>query len=133
MIISTLTLDDLVQLSDVGEVVSKSIFEWFKDTRHLNFLKHLTRVGVTLDLPKQSLKGSGQLAGQSFVLTGTLHQLTRDEAHTIIRAKGGLVHKAVSKKTDYVVAGDEAGSKREKAEKLGVAIIDEKTFLKMII
>ncbi len=132
LIISSLTLDDLVQLSDVGEVVSKSIFEWFKDTRHLSFLKHLAKVGVTLELPKQSLNGSGELAGQSFVLTGTLHQLTRDEAHTIIRAKGGIVHKAVSKKTDYVVAGDDAGSKKGKADKLGVAIIDEETFLKMI-
>ncbi len=132
LICSQLTTSDLESLSDIGEVVSKSIFEWFKDARHINFLTHLTEVGITLELPKQPKVIVGSLQGRSFVLTGSLNRLTRDEAHTIIRERGGIVHKAVSKKTDYVVAGSEAGSKRALAEKLGVAIIDEKTFLKMI-
>lgn len=126
------TIEDLQHLPDVGGVVAQSVYEWFRDSRHLAFLKHLTLVGVTLEIPKKLKNISSKLSGQSFVLTGTLNRLTREEAHTIIRAKGGQVHKVVSAKTDFVVAGNEAGSKLTKAEKLGVKIINEETFLKMI-
>jgi DNA ligase (NAD+) len=75
---------------------------------------------------------SGVLAGKHFVLTGTLETLTRAEAKASITSKGGLVQSAVSKNTDYVVAGDEAGSKLTKAQELGILVIDEETFKKMI-
>lgn len=131
-IFNQLTIVELENLSDIGEVVAKSIYEWFRDSRHIAFLKHLTEVGVILELPRKLKSTSGPLQGKSFVLTGSLNRLTRGEAHTIIRERGGLVHNTVTKKTDYVVSGSESGSKLTKAQKLGVAVINEQTFLKMI-
>ena len=80
-------------------------------------------------MPKQ---GRGQLEGKSFVLTGTLSTMTRDEAKEMIRNMGGSIASSVSKKTDYVVAGDSPGSKFEKAKKLDVKIIDESAFKKLV-
>lgn len=124
--------EDLESIPDIGGVVSRSIMEWFSDVRHQGFLDHLTKVGVIITLPKKIDQEQAILKGQSFVLTGSLSGLTRPEAHTIIREKGGVVHTSVTKATDYLVVGEEAGSKLAKAEKLGVTVIDEKTFLNMI-
>lgn len=131
-VFSKLKLEDLQSVPDIGEVVSESLLEWFSNPRHKTFLDRLTQVGVTIILPKKNSVAYSAIQGQSFVLTGTLSSLTRTEAHTIIREKGGIVHKAVTGQTDYVVAGEEAGSKLEKARGLGIRIIDERTFLNLL-
>lgn len=132
MIFQRLSIEELETVPDIGTVVSRSLHSWFHDRTNLTFLERLTKVGVTLSGPKKIKVAGGGLQGASFVLTGTLVGLTREEAHTIIREKGGTVHKSVSAKTDYVVAGEAAGSKLDKARQLGVKIIDEAAFLKMI-
>lgn len=132
MIFKKAQREDLEGIPDIGKVVSESIIQWFNDSRHQILLDRLTKVGVTVIPPKNLNTKEAVLGGKSFVLTGSLKSLTRPEAHIIIREKGGVVHTSVSKQTDYVVAGEEAGNKLEKASKLGVKIINEKTFLKMI-
>jgi DNA ligase (NAD+) len=131
-IFSHISLDDLQSLSDIGEVVAKSIYAWFHSSVHLDFLRHLTRVGVSLKIDKIIQSKNQILQGKAFVVTGTLQGLTREEAHTIIRVKGGQVQKAVSKKTDFLVAGSEAGGKLVSAQKLGVKILNETEFLDII-
>lgn len=131
-IFSYISVDELQNLSDIGEVVAKSIHTWFTDAVNLKFLKHLTRVGVSLKIKKITQSKNQILQGKSFVITGTLNRLTREEAHTIIREKGGQVQKAVSKKTNFLVAGSEAGGKLVSAQKLGVKILNETEFLTMI-
>jgi DNA ligase (NAD+) len=88
-------------------------------------VQRLREAGVDLTAPKRERAAPGPLTGKTFVLTGTLPNLTRERASELILAAGGKVSGSVSKKTDYVVAGDEAGSKLAKAEQLGVAILDE--------
>jgi DNA ligase (NAD+) len=88
-------------------------------------IERLRSAGVEMTAPKRAKAANGKLSGKTFVLTGTLPNLTRDEASELIVAAGGKVTGSVSKKTDYVVAGSEAGSKLTKAEQLGITIVDE--------
>lgn len=123
--------DDFQTISDVGPAVAKSIVEYFQDKRHQELIKKLDKVGVALDSNALKTKSS-KLKAKTFVLTGSLETISRDEAKAKIRENGGEVSESVSKKTDYVVAGSEPGSKYEKAKKLGVKILDEKEFLKLL-
>lgn len=126
-----LSVEDLQAIKDIGPVVAQSIFDWFCEKRNVEFVEKLDSVGVRLEhysLPTTNYK----LSGKSFVLTGTLQSLSRDQVKEKIRALGGDVSESVSKKTSYVVAGTEPGSKKDKAEKLGVAILSEQEFLKLI-
>ncbi|MDD5295199.1 MAG: NAD-dependent DNA ligase LigA, partial [Patescibacteria group bacterium] len=123
--------EEIGGIYDFGNVMAKSIFGWFNDKHNLELLEKLEKNGVRT----KTLAGGGKkqvLAGKTFVLTGTLVGLTREEAKVKIRELGGDVSSSVSKNTDFIVAGAEPGSKYEKGEKLGVKIIDEKEFLKMI-
>jgi DNA ligase (NAD+) len=123
-------LEDFDTISDIGPVVSKSIFEWFGDKDNLKYLEKLEKA---VKIEKRWTSGVYQkLAGKIFVLTGTLESLARDDAKAKIRELGGDVSESVSKKTDYVVAGSQAGSKLEKAESLGVKILSENEFLNLI-
>ena len=88
-------------------------------------IERLRERGLDLTAPLRPKEQQGKLAGKTFVLTGTLPTLTRDEAAALVTEAGGKVSSAVSKKTDYVIAGDEAGSKLAKAQTLGIAILDE--------
>jgi DNA ligase (NAD+) len=124
-------LENLEELPDVGPIVAKSIFEWFHEQKNIELLLKLDKNGVVLTGQKSSV-ASFKLDGKTFVLTGGLLSLTRDEAKAKIRELGGDISSSVSKKTDYVVAGKEAGSKLENALKLGVKIISEEEFLEMI-
>jgi DNA ligase (NAD+) len=133
-------LDDLAKASqeelshaeDVGEVIAQSVRQWFADVRHQQLVERLRRAGLNFRSGLyQARPTSGTLAGKTFVLTGTLPTLTREDATARIEARGGKVSTSVSKKTDYVLAGADPGSKLEKAQKLGVAIIDEKQFLEL--
>ena len=125
--------EDLQAIPDIGPKVAASIAEWFRDRRNIKLLNDLEKHGVSIE-PFRPLTKEGPraaLAGKTFVLTGTLTSLTRDEAKERVRVLGGEISEAVSKKTDYVVTGREPGSKYEKAVKLGVTILDERAFTKM--
>jgi len=121
--------DDLEKIPDVGPEVSKSIFNWFRLKNNLNLIKELLSLGISILPPEKTGK---DLQGQSFVLTGTLKNITRPEAEKKIRLLGGHPLNSISKATDFLVLGDNPGSKLEKAKLLGVRIIQEKEFLKMI-
>lgn len=122
----------LEKIPSIGPKVAQSVYNWFKHEKNKEFLNKLERVGVELVLPKPEKKSDNRLAGKKFVLTGELKSLTRDGAKDKIRALAGDVALLVSKNTDYVVAGENPGSKYDKAKKLGVRIISEKEFLKMM-
>ena len=123
-------LEDFDSILDIGPVVAKSIYKWFCDKDNLKFLEKLQKFVKTQNTSSnpQNLK----LGGKTFVLTGSLESVTRERAKAKIRALGGDVSGSVSSKTDFLVVGSEPGSKAGRAEKLGVRIIDEKTFLKML-
>jgi DNA ligase (NAD+) len=129
--------EDLDKIEGVGEVVSQSIYKWFREKAHQKLVRDLLK-HVEIETPRLAdsaplLKQEGnKIQGKTFVLTGTLQTLDRDEAKEKIRLLGGNVSGSVSKKTDFVVAGEEAGSKRDKAQELGVKILSEEEFLKMI-
>jgi DNA ligase (NAD+) len=126
------TLEQLTNTEDVGEVIAKSLFDWFSDPRNQQLLERLSRAGLNLESQLYTPQAAaGPFHGKTFVLTGTLPTLSREEASAKIEALGGKVSGSVSKKTDYVLAGEEAGSKLEKAQKLGVKIINEKQFSEM--
>ena len=122
--------EKLQKLPDVGPVVAKSIYDWFHDKHNLELLRKLAANGLTIKSPAG--QAEEKLAGKVFVLTGGLDKLTRDQAKAKIRELGGEVSSSVSKNTDYVVAGAEPGGKLEKAKKLGVKVIDEEEFLKLL-
>jgi len=127
-----MSINDLEKLPDVGPIVAKSIFDWFYDKHNLALLEKLVRNGVSIKKQESKKTTKKNLSGKTFVLTGSLESLTRDEAKAKIRELGGDVSSSVSKNTDYVVAGAEAGSKLQKAKKLGVEIINERQFIKLI-
>jgi DNA ligase (NAD+) len=122
----------LAEVEDVGPVIARSLADWHGEPRHRRLLERLRAAGVnfasSLHRPESA---PGPWAGQTFVLTGTLPSLTREEAAARIEALGGKVSGSVSKKTHCVVAGDEAGSKLEKARQLGIRVVDEAEFLRM--
>src|SRR5207247_9524713 len=125
---------DRAIVTEVGPVVAKSVLDFFGSAAGKKILQRMKQLGIEPRSEKVSAKQMARLplAGKTFVLTGTLPSMTRDEASGKIEAVGGHVSSSVSKKTDYVLAGDEAGSKLEKAKKLGVKIIDEKEFRRML-
>lgn len=124
------SLEDLQNIPDVGPVVAESILEWFRDKKNQELLKKLHDVGVRAER-EEGAPASGLLQGLTFVLTGELKRFTRDEAKDLIRTNSGIVSESVSKKTSYVVAGENPGSKYDKAKKLGVKIINEVEFKKL--
>jgi len=115
--------DELERVNEVGPRVAAAVREFFDEERNVELIERLRTAGLTFTAEKR--KKSSELEGLTFVLTGTLEGLTREEAKAKIEAAGGRVSAAVSKKTDYLVAGAEAGSKLEKAQGLGVKILDE--------
>lgn len=123
--------EELVSLDDVGEIVARSITEYFADEDNLGFVRRLLDSGVAPQIHQQEAAGN-LFAGMTFVLTGTLPTLTRAQAEEIIRRNGGKASGSVSKKTSVVLAGESAGSKLEKAQKLGVRIMDEAEFLSLV-
>ena len=124
-------LKELQNVPDVGPVVAQSIHAWFQKPYNKNILSKFKKAGVHI-IEEMVTKESTKFAGKTFVLTGTLESLGRDEAQDKIRELGGDVSGSVSKNTDYVIAGSESGSKHDEAKRLKVKIIDEKEFLKML-
>jgi DNA ligase (NAD+) len=135
------TLDDLFAASieqlnhceDVGEVIARSVIQWHGDDRNRDLIERLRKAGVNFksELFKPEAQ-AGPLAGKTFVLTGTLPNLKREETAAKIETAGGRVSGSVSKLTNYLVAGADAGSKLEKARKLGVKVLDEAALLKLL-
>jgi len=125
------TIEELQQIPDIGPKVSQSIYDWFHNKRNIEFLNKLEKVGVQITNYKLQITNY-KLKGKVFVLTGTLSSMSREQAKEKIRELGGEVSGTVSKKTDYVVAGENPGSKYEKAKKLNIKILNEKEFLKLI-
>ncbi|MEK7447219.1 MAG: NAD-dependent DNA ligase LigA [Patescibacteria group bacterium] len=126
--IQSASLEDLQAIDGIGDVASESIYRWFRNKKNLEFLKKLKDNGV--EIVYEAVKN--KLEGKTFVLTGSLNTITRDEAEEMIRVNGGSASGSVSKSTDFVVVGDNPGSKAEKAKELGVKIISEEDFLKMV-
>ena len=125
------TFEQLVMTDDVGEITAKSIYEFFKQEQTMDLIEKLKKANVNMEL-KEEENVDNRFEGKVFVLTGSLQNYTRDEASQIIERLGGKTSSSVSKKTDYVLAGEEAGSKLLKAESLGIKVISEQEFQDMI-
>jgi DNA ligase (NAD+) len=128
--LSNSTIDELSEIEGVGEVVAESIVEWFSEPRNKRLLEKFEKFGVK---PESAHEVSGPLVGKSFVVTGSLESMSRDEAGEKIRALGGTFQSSVGKETDYLVVGANVGeSKLEKARKLGTKQINEQEFLELV-
>lgn len=122
--------EELEAIEGVGGVVAKSVHNWFRDKGNKAILKALlSEIRIVKEEPRQNRQ---PLSGKKLVVTGTLPSLSREQANTLIRQHGGSVSNSVSPQTDYVVLGEEPGSKRDKARKLGIPTIDEETLLRML-
>jgi DNA ligase (NAD+) len=127
------TEEDLVQLEDVGVKVAKSIHQFFQNEQNVHMLKQLETLGLQLKNQKKAAVAAGALTGQTFLFTGTLAKLKRSEAEALAEAQGGVIVSGVSAKLNYLVVGEDAGSKLEKAKKINtVKIISEDEFLQLI-
>lgn len=124
--------EQLIQIEDVGPKVAESIVFFFKQPENIELIKKLKEASLNLTFREEERRKDLPLAGQTFVLTGSLESLTREEAAGLIEAAGGTVSSAVSSKTDYVIVGESPGSKLAKAKKLGIRTIKEKGFLRLV-
>ena len=127
-----ISINELQKIPDIGPKVAQSVYDWFCEERNIKFLEKLDKVGIIIEVLKFQSSKVQKLNGKTFVLTGSLGLMSRDQAKEKIRGLGGDISESVSKKTDYVVVGSEPGSKYEKAKELGVKILDEKDFLNMV-
>ncbi len=121
---------DLAEVEGIGEVVGKSIAEFFGDRHNREVIMAYQKNGVVIELPKP--RATGPLTGKSFVITGTLAAMSREQAKEKIRALGGESSETISKKVSYLIVGESAGSKLQKAQKLGVEVLTEEQFLRML-
>ncbi|MCX6336091.1 MAG: NAD-dependent DNA ligase LigA [Bacteroidetes bacterium] len=127
------TEEDLLILEDVGVKVAKSIHEFFKNEQNIKMLQALEQIGLQLKNIKKESTGKDSLGGQTFLFTGTLAQLKRSDAEAMVEANGGKIVTGVSSKLNYLIVGDDAGSKLEKAKKINtIKIISEVEFLQLI-
>ena len=124
------TVEELTAMENIGEITAKAITAYFKDEENINELVRLQEVGVAPTYSAE--KKEGVFSGESVVLTGSLQNFKRSEAQKLIEARGGVCQSSVTTKTTLVVAGEEAGSKLEKAKKLNIKIIDEEEFKTML-
>lgn len=125
------TFDELIAINDIGDVVAQDIIEFFTNENYMRVVQELFDAGV-MPADDEGAVAGGKFEGKTFVLTGTLEQYTRKETQDIIESMGGKTSSSVSKKTDYVLAGAEAGSKLKKAQELGVRVISEDEFREMV-
>ena len=123
--------EELRLIDDVGEITAQTIYEFFRQEQTLDLIAKLKEAGLNMEVEEDAVTDN-RFEGKTFVLTGSLEHYSRDEASEIIEKFGGKTSSSVSKKTDYVLAGEEAGSKLKKAQELGVNIISEEEFVQMI-
>jgi DNA ligase (NAD+) len=126
------TAEELAEVHEIGDVIAESVHAWLAGDYGRRVIRGLAAAGVMLELPAEERIVEGPLTGKTIVVTGTLEGFSRQAAEAAIRRAGGRASGSVSKKTDYVVAGAEAGSKLEKAQKLGVRVIDEAEFKQLL-
>lgn len=129
--IANASFEELQEMNDVGEVMANSIVEFFAQEQTRDLIEKLKQAGVNTEVIEEET-GDNRFEGKTFVLTGSLEEFTRKEAEELIEKYGGKTSGSVSKKTDYVLAGEEAGSKLKKAQELGVTIISEQEFKEMV-
>jgi DNA ligase (NAD+) len=122
--------EDLLQVNDVGPVVAQSLVSFFSEAHNREVIEQLLAAGIELEVEQSTI--NPELVGKTFVLTGTLPTMSRDQAKALLEKAGAKVAGSVSAKTSFVVAGADAGSKLEKAQELGVAVIDEAQMLAML-
>jgi DNA ligase (NAD+) len=125
------SLESLIEIDDMGEIMAESVFEFFAQDQTKDLIQKLENSGLNMN-SKESSSGDGRFDGMVFVLTGGLDNYSRKEAEKIIENFGGKTSSSVSKKTTYVLAGEDGGSKLTKAQELGITIINEQEFIKMI-
>ena len=124
------SLEELTAVSDVGEITARNIYDWFHQAQSIHMIEQLRGAGVNFE--SKRAVADNRFAGKTFVLTGALSKFTRDEATEKIELFGGKAAGSVSKKTSFVVVGENAGSKERKARELGIPILTEDQFLEMI-
>jgi DNA ligase (NAD+) len=131
--LASMSVEELDAIPEIGLTVAESVRDWFEDEGNRELCDRLRAAGVKTEAARTNSESLDErFAGKQFVLTGTLASFTRDEAKALIEFRGGRVNSSVSKKTDYVVAGEAAGSKLDKAQSLGVTVIDEEAFKAML-
>ena len=123
--------EELESIYGVGPVVARAVFDWFREADNKKLINNLCK-HITIEEVAVPLVGESNIAGKSFVFTGTMPTLERTAAEEMVRNLGGSASSSVSKKTDYVVAGENAGSKLTKAEELGVKVLTEEQFLALL-
>ncbi len=127
------TVQELDDIPEIGLAVAESVYEWMRDEKNIDLIARLKTAGVVMELDESSTAAlDARFVGKTFVLTGKLENYTRDEAAKLIEERGGRVSSSVSKNTDFVVAGSDAGSKLTKAESLGVTVLNESAFGEML-
>jgi len=124
------TKEELMEINEIGPEVAESIVQFFSQEVNISMLEQLQKAGVSIE-PKLTSK-AGKFSGKTFVFTGTLENFTRDEADKIVQSQGGKIASTISSKTDYVVAGKDPGSKYDKAKKIGITIISEIEFNRLL-
>ncbi|MEK7652215.1 MAG: NAD-dependent DNA ligase LigA [Patescibacteria group bacterium] len=124
------TLEEVSGIENIGPVIAKSIYDWFNQKENIRFVEKLLANGVKIQALTKSV--SNKFSGKTFVITGTLDSMSRDQAKALVKQIGGKVSESVSKITSFVVVGSDPGSKAEKAEQLGVKILDEKQFISLV-
>jgi len=129
---SKVSTEDLLNIKGIGEKSARSLVEWFNNEENVELLKRMKKFNVKVVISNKPQISKQKLDGKTFVLTGELENFTRDEAKDMIRKRGGDISSSVSKKTDYVLAGADPGSKYDKAKALEVKIINEEEFVKLI-
>ena len=128
-----MSIEDLQNLEDVGPKVATSVYQFFHNPDNLHMLKELEGLGLTLKSQKSSGGSGGNLNGQTFLFTGTLNRLKRSDAEETVENNGGKLLSGVSSKLNYLVVGEDAGSKLEKAKKIAsIQILTEDEFIKLI-
>jgi len=126
------TFDELLNIKEIGPATAQSIINFFNNESNMEIIERLFKLGVTIEYPEKRIIEESKLKNQTFVFTGGLSSLSREEAFNIVKSNGGKVSTSVSKNTDFVVVGENPGSKYEKAKKLGVTILTEEEFSKLI-
>ncbi|MFA6440677.1 MAG: helix-hairpin-helix domain-containing protein, partial [Bacteriovoracaceae bacterium] len=130
--IRSASLEDLENVEGIGPRIAESVFRFFRDTHSLKLVDRLVKAGVQTKSEKKKIAGRSSVTGKTFVLTGGLSSMSRDEAKEKIEARGGKSSSSVSKKTDFVIVGTDAGSKLQKAKELGITTISEEEFLRLL-
>jgi DNA ligase (NAD+) len=131
--LKTATQEQLSEIHEIGDVMAESVVNFFRDENNLRVLKKLEEAGVRTEAREPEDQGEKILADKTFVVTGTLANYSRREIKELIQSLGGRVTGSISKKTDYLIVGENPGSKYDKAQKLGIVILNESEFEKLIL